>query len=33
MLSVLSAEVTVGEAARRNKTSQTSVAKWRDQFL
>jgi transposase len=29
VLSVLAGEMTVAEAARRNKTSQTSVAKWR----
>ncbi|MDQ1013326.1 transposase [Streptomyces sp. V4I23] len=33
VLSVLAGEMTVAEAARRNKTSQTSVAKWREQFL
>lgn len=33
VLSVLAGEVTVAEAARRQQTSQTSVAKWRDQFL
>lgn len=33
VLSVLAGEVTIAEAARRHRTSQTSVAKWRDQFL
>jgi transposase len=33
VLSVLAGEVTVAEAARRNKTSETSVAKWKAQFL
>ena len=33
VLSILAGEVTVAEAARRNKTSQTSVAKWKAQFL
>jgi transposase len=33
VLSVLAGELTVTEAARKYKTSQTSVAKWRDQFL
>ncbi|MFF3460664.1 helix-turn-helix domain-containing protein [Streptomyces sp. NPDC002730] len=33
VLSVLAGEMTVAEAARRNKTSQASVAKWKAQFL
>jgi transposase len=33
VLSVLRGELTVAEAARRNKCSETSVAKWRDQFV
>jgi transposase len=33
VLSVLRGECSVAEAARRNKCSETSVAKWRDQFL
>ena len=33
VLSVLRGEVTVAEAARRNKCSETSIAKWRDQFM
>jgi transposase len=33
VLSVLRGEASVAEAARRNKCSETSVAKWRDQFL
>lgn len=33
VLSVLRGEMTVAEAARRNKCSQTSVAKWREQFV
>lgn len=33
VLSVLSGEMTAADAARKYKTSQTSVAKWRDQFL
>ena len=33
VLSVLRGEMSVAEAARRNKCSETSVAKWRDQFL
>jgi transposase len=33
VLSVLAGEMTVAEAARRNKTSGTSVAKWKAQFL
>jgi transposase len=33
VLSVLRGEATVVEAARRNKCSETSVAKWRDHFL
>jgi transposase len=33
VLSVLRGECSVAEAARRSKCSETSVAKWRDQFL
>ncbi len=33
VLSVLRSECSVAEAARRNKCSETSGAKWRDQFL
>lgn len=33
VLAVLRGEVTIAEAARRESTSETSVAKWRDQFL
>jgi transposase len=33
VLSVLAGETTVAEAARKNKTSETSVAKWKAQFL
>jgi len=33
VLSVLAGEMTVAEAARRNKVSETSVAKWKQQFL
>lgn len=33
VLSVLAGEMTVAEAARRNKTSGTSVAAWKAQFL
>lgn len=33
VLSVLGGECTVAEAARRNKCSETSIAKWRDQFV
>ena len=33
VLSVLRGEATVAEAARRNKCSETSIAKWREQFL
>jgi transposase len=33
VLSVLAGEVTVAEAARRNKVSETSVGKWKQQFL
>ena len=32
VLSVLAGEVTVAEAARRNKVSETSIGKWK-QFL
>ncbi len=33
VLSVLAGEMTIAEAARRNKVSETSVAKWKQQFL
>ena len=33
VLSVLRGECSIAEAARRNKCSETSVAKWRDQFV
>jgi len=33
VLSVLAGEVTVAEAARRNKVSETSVGKWKQTFL
>jgi transposase len=33
VLSVLRGEATVAEAARRNKCSEISIAKWRDQFV
>jgi len=33
VLAVLRGEVTIAEAARREGTSQVSIAKWRDQFL
>ena len=33
VLSVLRGEATVAEAARSNKCSETSIAKWRDQFV
>lgn len=33
VLSVLAGEMTVAEAARRSKVSETSVAKWKAQFL
>jgi len=33
VLSVLRGECTVAEAARRNRCSETSIAKWRDQFV
>jgi transposase len=33
VLSVLRGEMTVAEAARRNRCSETSVAKWREQFV
>src|SRR5215207_9813170 len=33
VLSVLAGETTVAEAARRNKVSETSVGKWKQQFL
>jgi len=33
VLSVLRSECSVAEAARRNRCSETSIAKWRDQFV
>jgi transposase len=33
VLSVLAGEVTVAEAARRNKVCETSIGKWKQQFL
>lgn len=33
VLSVLRGECTVAEAGRRNRCSETSIAKWRDQFV
>jgi transposase-like protein len=33
VLSVLRGECSVADAARRNKCSETSIAKWRDQFV
>ena len=33
VLSVLRGECSVAEAARRNKCSEMSIAKWRDQFV
>lgn len=33
VLSVLRGEMTVAEAARRNRCSETSIAKWREQFV
>ncbi|PXY28294.1 transposase [Prauserella muralis] len=33
MLSILSGEMSVAEAARRNKVSETSVGKWKQRFL
>ncbi|MBX6389891.1 MAG: helix-turn-helix domain-containing protein [Frankia sp.] len=33
VLSVLAGELTVAEAARRNKVSETSVSKWKQAFL
>lgn len=33
VLAVLRGELSVAEAARRHGSSETSVAKWRDQFL
>ena len=33
VLSILAGEMTVAEAARRNKVSETSVGKWKQQFL
>ncbi len=33
VVSVLREEISIAEAARREGVSQTSIAKWRDQFL
>jgi transposase len=33
VLSVLAGELTMAEAARRNKVSETSIGKWKQQFL
>ena len=33
VLSVLRGECTVAEAARRNRCSETSIAKWRERFV
>ena len=33
VLSVLRGECSVAEAGRRNKCSETSIAKWREQFV
>jgi transposase len=33
VLSVLSGETSIAEAARKNKVSETSVGKWKQQFL
>lgn len=33
VLSVLSGEMTLAEAARRNKVSEQSVSRWKSQFL
>lgn len=33
VLSVLSGEMTIAEAARRNKVSEQSVSRWKAQFL
>jgi transposase len=33
VLSVLSGEMTIAEAARRNKVSEQSVSRWKTQFL
>ncbi|MBC6467238.1 helix-turn-helix domain-containing protein [Actinomadura alba] len=33
VLSVLAGELTIAEAARRYKTSETSIGKWKAQFL
>jgi transposase len=32
VLSVLAGEMTIAEAARRNKVSETSIGKWKQQF-
>jgi transposase len=33
VLSVLAGELTMAEAARRNKVSETSIGRWKQQFL
>lgn len=33
VLSVLAGECSVAEAARRNRCSETSIAKWREHFV
>ncbi|MGI5490442.1 transposase [Microtetraspora malaysiensis] len=33
VLSVLAGEMSIAKAARRNKTSETSISKWKAQFL
>lgn len=33
VLSVLSGEMTIVEAARRNQTSEQSIGRWKQQFL
>jgi transposase len=33
VVAVLRGELSIAEAARREGTSQTSIANWRDQFL
>jgi transposase len=33
VIAVLRGEITIAAAARREDTSQTSIAKWRDLFL
>lgn len=32
-MSILAGETTIAQAARRNKVSETSVGKWKQQFL